>query len=246
MHGLRDTWRFRDQQFKRTTKWALNAMFELSDKYPDELGVYGEEQDCPLGKILFFENTHKESPDLRVYLKSVWAVDYQYKMTIRVYRSSPSIPTHFEVKDCPPNADEKLVTFKAPWETSIDHVFTYTKKISPDDPHEFYEDFTCVFKEGEEDLIRTILSRVMQPAIDHTAKELLAASCSDPMLNTCPLYSVPGDEMCPICHETCSDVLHLPWASAKGCKSHRFHSKCIQRWISEKQATCPMCRAKLG
>ncbi|PNS14184.1 hypothetical protein CAC42_6697 [Sphaceloma murrayae] len=52
--------------------------------------------------------------------------------------------------------------------------------------------------------------------------------------------SVPGFDICPICHTNDEPVKVL----VTGCK-HAFHESCLLLWISSPQTQCPMCRQQL-
>ncbi|RKP38699.1 hypothetical protein BJ085DRAFT_5272, partial [Dimargaris cristalligena] len=50
--------------------------------------------------------------------------------------------------------------------------------------------------------------------------------------------SMPTDETCPICIDGMKiqkDLRQLPCL-------HIFHTECIDEWLLQKSATCPMCK----
>ena len=48
--------------------------------------------------------------------------------------------------------------------------------------------------------------------------------------------SLKAGERCPIC------LAPLIWSTQSLACGHRFHTRCIHRWLSDKK-TCPCCRA---
>jgi hypothetical protein len=52
--------------------------------------------------------------------------------------------------------------------------------------------------------------------------------------------SAPNDDKCTICYEDFTDLADLEFLPC----AHKFHSKCIQQWLSQK-STCPLCKISI-